>query len=31
MLNPDDQVLLTDALRPPPGFEIDYAVLRPIH
>ena len=26
MLNPDDQVLLTDALRPPPGFEIDYAV-----
>src|SRR5699024_5738348 len=26
MLTPDNQVLLTDALRPPPGFEIDYAV-----
>src|SRR5699024_9326790 len=26
MLSPDDQELLTDALRPPPGFEIDYAV-----
>ncbi|GAA4513806.1 phospholipase D family protein [Brevibacterium yomogidense] len=26
MLSPDDQVLLTDALRPPPDFDIDHAV-----